>query len=165
MRIRTLALPPLALFALAATRPEPRAGRAPQASTPITVALTVGGKAYNAKGKGECTFAPVASIYGVRAQQWGVRLSGGGELSSVGLTVWRPSAGGGDQLNLYVSVGSKSHRIDTVKGSQKVGSGTVTVQPKGMGGRFTIDGKDAAGAAIRGTIECGRFAAPNPVAG
>ena len=161
MRIRTLALPVLALCALAATRP-------PQVTTPVTVALSVGGKAYNGKGTGECTFAPIASIYGVRAQQYGVRLSGGiAGLKSLGLTVWRPAAGGADQMNLYVTVGSESHQIDTVKGGGKkeVGSGTVSVQRKGMGGRFTIGGKDADGAAIRGTIECARFAAPNAVAG
>ena len=170
MRIRTLALPILALGALAAARPDGRAatGRAPQAPTPVTVALTVGGKAYNAKGSGACTFAPVASIYGVRAQQYGVRLSGGaGGIRSLGLTVWRPASGGADQMNLYVSVGSTSHRIDTVKGggNKGVGGGTVSVQRKGLGGHFTIDGKDGSGAAIRGTIECGRFAAPHAVGG
>jgi hypothetical protein len=169
MRIRTLSLPALALCALAAARPERRTAtaRARQAPTPVTVALTIAGKAYNGKGSGECTFAPVASIYGVRAQQYGVRLSGTAGLRSLGLTVWRPTAGGADQMNLHMTVGSKSHRIDTVKGGGKkaVGGGTVSVQRKAMGGRFTIDSKDADGATIRGTIECARFAEPNPVAG
>ena len=166
MRLTLLACPALALSALAAARPPADAAPEAQAPTPVTVALTIGGKAYTAKGSGECTFAPVASIYGVRAQQWSVEYSAGGAgLRNVGLTVWRPAAGGADQMNFYASVGSKSYRIDTVKGSKPAGSGTVTLQQKGAGGRFEITGKDAGGAAVRGTVECARFSAPNPVAG
>ena len=144
--------------------------RPAQAPTPVTIALTIGGKSYQAKGQGECTYAPVGSIYGVRASRWSVQYSGGAGagLRSMSLTLWHPLAGAtADQMSFAASVGASSYRIDTVQGQgrQTVGAGTVRVQQKGMGGRLEVDGKDTKGTAIRGSVECARWASPEAVAG
>jgi hypothetical protein len=64
-----------------------------------------------------------------------------------------------------VQVGSADHRIDTVKKSRNVGSGTLTLKPKGQGGTFKIMGKDEKGATIKGTVECTTFSSPPAEAG
>ncbi|HET7456826.1 MAG TPA: hypothetical protein VFJ74_04160 [Gemmatimonadaceae bacterium] len=157
-------MPLLALAAVAA----PRAAAAQQARP--TATLTIGGKSYAAAGNGICQSAPVASIYGVRASMWSVQLDGGagGGLRSLSLTVWRPVAGGGEQMSLYAKTGATEHRIDTVKKGGRggiVGAGTVTVRPQGPGGRFEIDGRDGSGATVRGTVTCPRFSSMEAVGG
>lgn len=135
-----------------------------------TATLAIGGKSYTAvAGTGTCQSAPVASIYGVRASMWSVQLNGGGgSLRSLSLTVWRPAGGGGEQMSLYVKTGATEHRIDTVKKGGRggiVGGGTVTVRPQGAGGRFEIDGRDASGTTVRGTVTCPRYAPIEAVGG
>ena len=136
-------------------------------SEPVTVSLTVAGKEYKAKGDGKCHYAPVASYYDMRAKMWSVEYNTEGKegLTSLHLTAWRPLAGGADQMSLSVQVGSADHRIDTVKKSENVGSGTLKLTPKGQGGTFEINGKDEKGATIKGTIECTTFSSPPAVAG
>jgi hypothetical protein len=133
----------------------------------ITISLSIAGKAYKASGDGECHYAAIASFYDMRAKMWSVQYhteekSG---VSSLALTTWRPLAGGPDQMSLTVQLGSDAHRIDTVKKSQNVGSGTLTLTPKGEGGSFEINGKDEKGATIKGTVECTTFSSPPAVAG
>jgi hypothetical protein len=141
----------------------------PTASEPVSIALGVGGKSYRSSGEGECHYAPVASYRDMRAAMWSVEYSVQGEekdgLANVHLTAWRPLAGGPAQMSLYVRIGSVNHRIETVKGAENVGNGTLSVQPDGDGGTFTIDGKDDSGAVIKGTIRCAKFSAHEAVAG
>ena len=136
-------------------------------SEPITISITVAGKEYKASGQGQCHYAPVASFYDMRAKMWSVEYSAEGKsgLSNLTLTAWRPLAGGADQMSLALHIGSADHHIDTVKKSQNVGSGTLTLTPKGQGGTFEINGKDEKGAPIKGTIECTTFSSPPAVAG
>lgn len=135
----------------------PAAARANQVN--ITIALTVDGKSYRATGLGECTHAPVASIYKVMAAKWSVQYNSNGSTpKNLSLTMWRPISGKAlPQLSISVNTGSASHHVSTVKGGKLAGGGTITMQPKGAGGRFDISGKSADGKAIRGTIECDRF--------
>ena len=133
----------------------------------IAISLTIGGKSYKVSGEGQCHYAPMASFYDMRAKMWSVQYTPEEEtgLSSLTLTTWRPLAGGADQMSLSVRVGTADHRIDTVKKSQNVGSGTLKLTPKGEGGTFEIDGKDEKGATIKGTVECTTFSSPPAVAG
>jgi hypothetical protein len=133
----------------------------------ITISLTVAGKAYKASGQGECHYAPMASFYDMRAKMWSVQYNTEEKtgLTGLSLTSWRPMAGGADQMSLTVQLGSDAHRIDTVKKSQNVGSGTLTLTPKEQGGTFEINGKDDKGATIKGTVECTTFSSPPAVAG
>ncbi len=137
------------------------------APEPVTITIAVGGKSYEVSGKGACTHAPVASYRDMRAAQWGVEYSTEGKtgLTNLTLTAWRPLAGGAEQMSLSIGIGSVSHRIDTVKGSENAGSGTLSVKTTGAGGRFEIDGKDEKGISIKGTVECASFSTPEAVAG
>jgi hypothetical protein len=133
----------------------------------ITISLSIAGKAYKVSGEGECHYAPMASFYDMRAKMWSVQYNTEEKsgLTSLALTTWRPLAGGADQMSLTVQLGSGAHRIDTVKKSQNVGSGTLKLTPKGEGGTFEINGKDEKGATIKGTVECTTFSSPPAVAG
>jgi hypothetical protein len=137
------------------------------AGEPITISMTVGAKQYKVSGEGQCHFAPLASFYDMRAKMWSVEYNTEEKtgLTNLTLTAWRPLAGGADQMSLSLHVGSADHRIDTVKKSQNVGSGTLTLTPKGQGGTFSINGKDEKGATIKGTVQCTTFSSPPAVAG
>lgn len=143
----------------AATPAAARAAAARANQVNITISLTVDGKSYRATGIGECTHAPVASIYSVMASMWSVQYNSNSSTpKNLSLTMWRLTRGSAPpQLTIAVNTGSNSHHISTVKGGEIAGSGTVTMQAKGAGGRFEISGKTAKGAAVRGTIECERF--------
>jgi hypothetical protein len=133
----------------------------------ITITMTVGGKEYKVSGEGQCHYAPMASYYDMRAKMWSVQFNTEEKtgLTNLSLTAWRPLAGGADQMSLSVHVGSADHRIDTVKKSQNVGSGALTLKPKDQGGTFEINGKDDKGATIKGTVQCTTFSSPPAVAG
>jgi hypothetical protein len=111
--------------------------------------------------------APLASFYDMRAKMWSVEYTTEEKtgITNLSLTAWRPLAGGADQMSLSLHVGSADHRIDTVKKSQNVGSGTLTMTPKGEGGTFEINGKDEKGTPIKGTVQCATFSSPPAVAG
>ncbi len=120
--------------------------------------LVVAGQRYQFEGKAACRHAPIASIYGVRAEMWGVQQSDGQR--SITLTLWRPKNTSGDMFSLAVATGAKSYVVNTVTSGRESavqGSGKVTFTTSGSGGTFTIDGKAANGAAITGTIQCSAF--------
>ncbi len=124
----------------------------------VSIALKVAGQTYAFNGKGDCTYAPVASIYGTRAQQW--RVEGNNAQGSAALTFWRPAAGSGDMFSLHAATGGKSYVVSTVKtsgGGQVQGSGKATFTSAGSGGTFTIDATAANGGTITGTMKCSAF--------
>jgi hypothetical protein len=124
----------------------------------LSAVLTGGpgaGGTFRASGTGECTYAEHASIYNVPARQWAVRYGGEG-IESLTLTVWQFSGGAPDQFSLGLNAGSRSHRIQTVKGGELLGSGRVTVRKGGPGAHFKVDGQDADGTKIRASIDCER---------
>jgi hypothetical protein len=139
----------------------------PASAEKVTISIAVGGKSYKASGEGKCHYAAMASYYDMRAKMWSVEYSVEGKsgLTNLHLTTWRPLAGGADQMSLSLQIGPADHRIDTVRKSENVGSGTLTLKTKGEGGTFKIDGKDKKGRTIKGTVECASFSAPHEVAG
>jgi hypothetical protein len=133
-------------------------------SRTVKVALTIGGQRWAGTAVGQCKHAPTASIYDTPAAQWSVQANDRGTQSrSLALTMWRIKETGADQMNLAISLGEKRHDIATIRGVRRtpgpelVGSGIVTLEPRGAGGVFTIDGKTGGGARVQGTIECARF--------
>jgi len=134
-----------------------------QATVPVKVTFTVGGRTETLRGTGECGHEPRASIYDVDAALWMAEYTEGNR--HVALSYWRPLGGGGDQFSLFVQSGPTDHRISTVKGAQPEGSGRSKFQPTSMGGRFEISGKDQTGAALSATIECARFGPISAVGG
>lgn len=126
----------------------------------VSISLHVAGQAYAFTGKGACTYAPVAFIYGTRAEQWRVESNDAQRAAS--LTFWRPAAGSGDMFVFHASTGGKSYAVNTVEtsgGGEVEGSGKVTFTPAGSGGTFTIDAKTAKGGAITGALKCSSFSA------
>jgi hypothetical protein len=84
-----------------------------------------------------------------------------GPTRHLNLTVWQPrSAAAPDQFSFAASHGSTSHRIDTVRGGETAGSGSVALHREGAGARFEITGRDAEGANINASVQCTRFTAP-----
>ena len=134
------------------------AQRGTEAGADVSIALKVAGQTFAFNGKGACTYAPVASIYGVKAQQW--RVESNDARGSASLTFWRPAAGSGDMFSLYAATGGKSYVVNTIKtsgGGAPEGSGKVTFTPAGSGGTFTIDATAAKGGTITGTMKCSAF--------
>ena len=126
----------------------------------VSIALKVAGQTYAFNGKGECTYAPVAYIFGTRAQQW--KVEGNNAQGSVSLTLWRLAAGSVDMFSFYASTGGKSYVVNTVKtsgGGKVEGFGKATFTPAGSGGTFTIDATAAKGGTITGTMKCSAFSA------
>lgn len=160
MRIASVLAATISLAAVAATPTV-------QGPVPVKVSLAVGGAERTGSAPGQCRHEANASIYGVRAALWSVQYSAGAgaALRQLSLTVWRPAAGGDAQMTLLATDKAGAHRIDTVKGSKALGSGTVSVQPQGAGARFDIDGRAADGATIRGTVSCPRLGGIEAVGG
>ncbi len=129
-----------------------------KAGVDVSIALKIAGQAYVFNGKGECTYAPVAGIYGARAQQW--RVGGSNAQGSATLTFWRLATGSGDMFSLHAASGGNSYVVNTVRtsgGGKIEGSGKVTFTPAGPGGTFTIDATAVKGGTITGTMKCGAF--------
>lgn len=62
-----------------------------------------------------------------------------------------------DQFVFSFSDGPRSGVIQTVAGSQRMGSGTVRVTRHGAGARFDVVGRSEKGEPIRATIDCSAF--------
>ena len=102
----------------------------------------------------QCTHTENASIYGKPAAQWRAEHYGSEDPTSANLTVWRMKTGGEDQFSFHMVQSGETYRINTVEGSTKVGSGTVTVTAQGKGAQFVMSGKDQNGNDLRATIYC-----------
>lgn len=127
----------------------------------IDVALTVGGVSYTAKAPGECNYSTESTIFELPATMWAARQHEGNR--NVNFTLWHPKKGGGDMLTLFVTIGNKTHRVNTVKiGSHAdvQGSGQATFEKSGAGGIFTIEAIADTGAKISGRISCSGFVKP-----
>src|SRR5688572_9614151 len=86
-------------------------GHRADSSVPVTIALKADGKVYNFSGPATCTHAPVASIYGLRAERWTMDRSGDGGLPAT-LALWRP-ASGPDLLSLSFTIGETRYSVNT----------------------------------------------------
>jgi hypothetical protein len=145
--------------------PQRTPGAPAEKTVPLTIALKAGGKVYNFTGQGKCTYAPIASIYAMRAEQWRAERVGDGP--SATMTVWRPAVGS-DMVTLAFTIGDTRYSMNTVKVGGKgtpEGSGTVTIAREGAAGTFTITGTAGNGTSVSGTVKCGGFTKPNAEGG
>ena len=62
-----------------------------------------------------------------------------------------------DQFVFSFLDGQRSGTIQTVSGSERMGSGTVRVTRHGAGARFDVEGRTKEGDAVRATIDCSTF--------
>jgi len=154
------------LVSVGAVEAQRRAPGAPAEKTvPLTIALKAGGKVYNFNGEGKCTYAPIASIYAMRAEKWTAERTG--EAPGATMTVWHPAVGQ-DMVTLAFTIGETRYSMNTVKVGAKgtpEGSGTVTITREGTGGSFTINGTAGDGTSVSGTVKCGAFSRPTEEGG
>lgn len=130
----------------------------------VAIDLKVNGTPYTFKGEASCDHLAKGSIYDIAAERWSVRQSDTGR--GVNFSLWRPSSGAGDMVQLNVSMGDKRYDVSTIKSPQgPSGSGTVKLVPEGTGGTFTIDATTPSAGKITGTIKCDAFPASEAVAG
>ena len=126
----------------------------------VTISLQVAGQPYHFEGKAKCDHAPIASIYGIVAEKWGIQQID--SQRAVMLNLWHPRSMSGDMFSLSVQTGSKAYIVNTVKSGKEssvVGSGKVTFTTSGAGGIFTINATTTDGVPITGTIGCSAFTA------
>ena len=121
---------------------------------PLEVSLKAGAASYDVKAQGTCTHAPRAGIYGVLSEQWMVRQEE--DNRSVQLVFWKPADGSAPMFSLSLN-GKTNMSVSTVRGGQVSGGGTVTFEPSGKGGTFTVDAKAKSGETITGTLKCEAF--------
>jgi hypothetical protein len=62
-----------------------------------------------------------------------------------------------DQFVFSFLDGQRSATIQTVAGSERMGSGTVRVTRHGAGARFDVEGKSKEGSPVRARIDCSAF--------
>jgi hypothetical protein len=148
----------LVLLLIAAVDAQRRVqGPAAQSTVAMTVALKAGDKAYDFSGQGKCTHAPIASIYGLRAERWTAERSGEGPSATV--AVWRP-ASGSDLVSVSFALGEARYAMSTIKvgsNGRTEGSGTIAFARDGAGGTFTINGIAGNGTKISGSVKCAAF--------
>ena len=146
------------LFALARLAPSLNPAPA-DGETMINLVARVDGRAFAASGHGECHTSAESTIYDVPVTQWNATWSAAerGSLQNVNVTVWRPKAGGADQVTLWLTAGGTTHRISTVTGGEVFGRATASARQQRDGGTLLVDGVTREGTAIRLELICDKF--------
>jgi len=134
-----------------------RVGQTAPATVSTVMTLKAGDKVYNFNGQGTCTHAPIAAIYGLRAERWTAERTG--DAPGATLAVWRP-ASGSDLVSIAFTIGDTRYAMSTIKvgaNGTTEGSGTIAFARNGAGGTFTVNGTAGNGAKISGTVTCSGF--------
>jgi hypothetical protein len=159
MRFRLIVFGAAVLLAAAPAAAQRRVAAQEPATVAMTIALKAGEKVYNFNGRGQCVYAPVASIFGLRAERWTAARTG--DAPGASLVVWRP-ASGGDLVSIAFTIGDTRYAMSTVKVGDKgttEGTGGIAFARDGAGGTFTVNGTAGNGARISGTVTCAAFTA------
>jgi hypothetical protein len=131
----------------------------PTAETHVSLVAKVGGRVIPAEGSGECYTSAESTIYDVPATQWHATFHGSrtSELQNVNVTVWRPKAGGPDQVTLFLTLANDTHRIATVTGGELIGRATASARGEGDGGTLLVEGATKDGTPLRLELRCSAF--------
>ena len=142
-----------------ASAPAGRSMSISRGTVPMKISGRIGRASFQERVTGECATHAASSIYDVPATQWRASFGGGdrSNIQHLNLTVWRPTSGAPEMVNLHLQSGETSHRIATVKGGEMAGSATAGVRPAGKGGILTVTGEDGDGHSVELTVECERF--------
>jgi hypothetical protein len=144
-----------------ATNPSARRG-APSAAVPMTdISVTLGTQTTTGRVDADCHVDERARpgngrAYFVIMYPWfGQRVAADKPQWRVNLEIRRgASAEASDQFVFSFLDGQRSATIQTVAGSERMGSGTVRVTRHSAGARFDVEGKGKEGQPVRATIDC-----------
>ena len=140
-------------------------GDTPGAAAPMTdVSVTLGNQTTTGRVDANCHTDERAKpgnsrAYFVMMYPWfGQRVASDKPQWRVNLEIRRgTSTEASDQFVFSFLDGQRSATIQTVAGSERMGSGTVRVTRHGAGARFDVNGKSKEGAPVRATIDCSAF--------
>lgn len=127
-------------------------------STPIEITAVVAGHEMRVEGLGECEHAADGSIYERPASLWSARYDGpeSGDLRHLSIAFWRERSGA-ESVNLAIQVGEDVHRIATVEGGERQGSGQATLDGNAAAGTLVVKGTSAEGKDVEVRAKCSRF--------
>ena len=166
----TLYAPASALIAVALTVALPDGAHAqrrgaPGAVVPMTnVSITLGDKTVTGRVDAKCSVDERATATNTRGY-FVLMYPWFGQAVAADKPQWRfnlhirrgTTSEASQQFVFSFHEGSRSGVIQTVQGSERMGSGTVEVTRQGMGARFVIDGRTKEGQPLHATIECSAF--------
>ena len=136
----------------------PPAAEVSGGTTPIEITAIVDGQDLTAGGPAECEHAADASIYQRPAALWTARFEGGeaGQIRRLSITFWR-EASGAESVSMLLQTGTTLHRIATVPGGERQGSGTARLEGDAGAGTLVVEGTSAEGGSVRVRARCSRF--------
>jgi hypothetical protein len=160
----SIVLPRDSLAQRRASSPPARRG-APGAAVPMTdVSIALGKQTVSARVDADCHIDAKATpgsprAYFIARYPWfGQRVTPDKPQWRFDLEIRRGKASeASDQFVFSYSDGPRSGTIQTVSGSERMGSGTVTVTRHGAGARFDVEGRTKEGEPVRATIDCSMF--------
>ena len=134
------------------------AATVPAGDTRIEITASINGREIQAQGLGACEHAADGSIYERPASLWTARYDGqeNDEISHLSVTFWRERSGT-ESVTMALQAGADVHRIGTVEGGDKQGSGTAALEGNAAAGTLVVKGKSAEGAAVEVRAKCARF--------
>ena len=146
---------------------------APGAAVPMTeVSITSGGKTTSGRVDAKCGVDEKATttntrFYYVLMYPWfGQRVSPDQPQWRFNLSIRRGTkSDASSQFTFSFRDGRREAAIQTIAGSERMGSGTVRVERRGSGARFEVDGRTQDGVAVRATIVCDALNVGRPVGG
>jgi hypothetical protein len=117
----------------------PSAAEVPGGATPIEITAVVDGKELTASGPAQCEHAADGSIYQRPAALWTVRFDGGdvSGIRHLSITFWRERSGE-ESVTMALQTGDAQHRIATVPGGERQGSGSARLEEDGAGGTLVV---------------------------
>jgi len=155
----TVTLASAAVLALLTAAASAHVPLRPPGSIYVGVDLEVGGTPFAAKGLGECSYAPDASIDRMPGQMWSVKQHDSAK--DVSFTLWQLKQGG-EMFTLNVTSGGTMHHVNTTHAGPSAaatGSGWASIAKNGKSGQFSIDAVDDTGVKVTGTLSCSSFIA------
>ena len=127
----------------------------------VTASAEIAGKRYDYSGPGECYYTAGGSIYEQPAAMWHARFEArGNPMSHANLAIWQLREDRSIRVNLSIIVGNVSYDIYTATPDAARGTAVGGVEKSATGGRVTAEGRTANAVAVRISVSCSRFAAP-----
>lgn len=127
----------------------------------VTAIAEIDGKRYDYSGPGECYYHTGGTIFEQPATMWHAMFKGRNpSMSYASLAIWRLTQDGSTRLNLSVLLGNSAYAISTSQPSAPKGTAVGSARNGATGGQLQAEGRTADGHAVKVSIVCSRFEAP-----